>query len=499
MKKILLFLTLSFIYLLGNNLEVKAANDSFYEAEFLNNIYMVRYDKSTNTKYYQKARMYKRASDGKIAYCLQPFFTFNEENNIYETVGSLPNITMDTLNTLTDLIGFGYGYKNHTDEKWYAITQLLIWKTVEPQNDFYFTDTLNGNKIEPYNKEINQIYNLINESNKTPSFNNQTFYGIVNRPLIISDTNNIIDYYAKDTPSDTIINNGQLIINKNTPGCYDEYFTRYYNHDNSPVLFYYNPNNQSLATVGSPNNKKAKISYCFNELKLKIKKIDTNTKDKTSLGEASLKNTIFTLYNKNMEKITDITLDENMEAEINSSNYDLTYDTYYLKETKSGTGYLPNDEIYEIKFTAEKPTVELTIENKVIEKEIIIKKLYGDGKLMLTEPNITFEIYDINNKLVKTITTNQNGLAKIILPYGHYKIVQVNTTEGYTKIKPFSIFINDINKDYYYTINDYKIPKEQIPNETISIEVPNTSTENNNYQLLSLILPAYLIAKKKFN
>ena len=60
------------------------------------------------------------------------------------------------------------------------------------------------------------------------------------------------------------------------------------------------------------------------------------------------------------------------------------------------------------------------------------------------------------------------------------------------------IFIDNINKNYYYTINDYKI-KEEKPNETISIEVPNTSTDNGNYNILSLILPTYLIVKKKFS
>ena len=164
----------------------------------------------------------------------------------------------------------------------------------------------------------------------------------------------------------------------------------------------------------------------------------------------------------------DLTLDENMEASISSNDIDLDYGTYYLKETKTGTGYLPNDKVYEINFTGDNPTIDLTIENKVIEKEVTIKKLYGDGKLMQTEPNITFEIYDKDNNLVKNITTDQNGIAKIILPYGHYKIVQVNTTEGYTKIEPFEIFINDINKEYTYTINDYKKKEKNAPSSGIT-------------------------------
>ncbi len=51
MKKLLLFLTLSFIYLLGANLTVNAATESFYEAETISNICMVRYNKQTKDKY----------------------------------------------------------------------------------------------------------------------------------------------------------------------------------------------------------------------------------------------------------------------------------------------------------------------------------------------------------------------------------------------------------------------------------------------------------------
>ena len=42
--------------------------------------------------------------------------------------------------------------------------------------------------------------------------------------------------------------------------------------------------------------------------------------------------------------------------------------------------------------------------------------------------------------------------------------------------------------------------KEEKPKETISIEVPNTSTNyNDNYYLLNLLLGTTFIVKKKFN
>ncbi len=498
MKKILLFLTLSFIYLISSTTIVNASTDSFYEAEYIDGIYMVRYDKTTGTKYYQKARTYRRVGDNRLAYCLQPFKVFNPSDNTYETIDSLPDISSETLEKIRDIIGFGYGFpSNGYAMKWYAATQLLIWQTVEPDSEFYFTDTLNGNKINDYDDEIERIKYLIDTSYEVPSFANQTFYGIVGKTITIEDTNNVL-YNFGTSHDDLTISGNTLSITKDSKGCYERELTKNFQYT-IPILFYYNENSQHLAIVGSPYNRSSKVTFCFNELKLNIKKIDKDTGTTESIGEASLKDTVFTLYNKNMEKITDLTLDENMEASISSNDIDLDYGTYYLKETKTGTGYLPNDKVYEINFTGDNPTIDLTIENKVIEKEVTIKKLYGDGKLMQTEPNITFKIYDKDNNLVKSITTDENGIAKITLPYGHYKIVQVNTTEGYTKIKPFEIFIKDIDKNYYYTINDYKIQKEETPEETISIEVPNTSTKDYNYHLLSLILPTYLIVKKKFS
>lgn len=77
---------------------------------------------------------------------------------------------------------------------------------------------------------------------------------------------------------------------------------------------------------------------------------------------------------------------------------------------------------------------------------------------MKSEANVVFEVYNKDKKLVDTITTDENGLASIELPYGHYTIKQKTTTEGYSKIEPFEIFIDKI-KDYKYKIYDYEEQK----------------------------------------
>lgn len=91
---------------------------------------------------------------------------------------------------------------------------------------------------------------------------------------------------------------------------------------------------------------------------------------------------------------------------------------------------------------------------------------------MQSEKDVTFEIYNKDKELVKTITTDENGLASIELPYGHYTIKQKTTTEGYSKVEPFEVFIKE-KQDYKYKIYDYK-NEEPKKEEIIIVDVPNT-------------------------
>ena len=66
------------------------------------------------------------------------------------------------------------------------------------------------------------------------------------------------------------------------------------------------------------------------------------------------------------------------------------------------------------------------------------------------------------------ITTNAEGKAEIILPYGHYKIKQKTTTPGYQKVKEFEININS-KETQIYNLTDYKIKVSDTKNSIIKI------------------------------
>lgn len=138
-----------------------------------------------------------------------------------------------------------------------------------------------------------------------------------------------------------------------------------------------------------------------------------------------------------------------------------------------GKGYNLDEKTYEITISKENPTIELILKNNVIKKKIKIEKLYGDNISFQSEKNIDFEIYDEKNNLIRTISTNDEGICEIELPYGKYTIKQKNTTEGYSKIEPFTIIVDNSVNDVI-TLKDYKIP------------VPDTHTSifNNIYKFI---------------
>ena len=474
MRKILLFLTITSIFFLCNTTKVYAKTNSFYEGEYVKDIYMVRYDRSTSTKYYQKARFYRRVGDSSAAYCLEPFKVFQGSNSTYEGVKEQNIYDKDTWQRITDLVAFGYLYKDHTDAKWYAITQMMIWETVDKNNSFYFTDTLNGNKVDILNNERNEIERLIRDSKRKPSFTNNTYHSLTDKKISITDTTGVLPNFTTALDSNTTLTDNTFTIKKKESKCYTQKFYSNYGLNRQLALFYNNETSQKIVSLGDSKALEIAVNFCFHELQLNLTKVDKDTKKFTGQGEANLQGTIFTLYNEKMEKITDITFNDEGKATIVGKGEDskIDFGTYYLQEYKAGIGYQKDDTLYKIVFDENHTSIDMTLENEVIRGKVILEKSYGDKNLMKSEAGVVFEIYNKDKKLVDTITTDENGLAVIELPYGHYTIKQKTTTEGYSKIEPFEIFIDKI-KDYKYKIYDYEEEKPK-KEEIIIVDVPNT-------------------------
>ena len=463
-KKINIFLILIASIFISKNIviNVQAEDANFYEAEYIDGIYMNKYDYSTGITYFQKARFFRKTNTNEFAYCIEPFKIFNESST-YESTISPTNLNKNQIDRISKIAHFGYGYSNHNDSKWYAITQMMIWKEANPNNgDYYFTDSLNGNRINPYDNEINEINNLINNHNTIPSFSNKTYTIISNNKLILEDTNNVLDKYIIDNNNNNNyeIKDNKIIINNLKKGNYKYNLIKQDNYYNKPYIFYQANNSQNLIKTGDIENISTSFQINVVETEIDVFKIDKDTKSIITKGEAKLDGSTFTLYDSNMNKIKDLVIKNNQSIIKN-----INFGKYYLKETTPGIGYLLNDKIYEINITEKNTHQEIIVENKVIEKKITIEKKYGDNYILKNEKNISFDIYNYLDEKINTITTNEEGIAEITLPYGEYKIVQINSTEGYQKIDPITIKIDNTENEKI-ELKDMKIP------------VPNTHTDN---------------------
>ena len=451
-------------------LNVHAETTNFYEGEYIDNIYQTKYDTNTKIKYYQKARFFRRSSDNQPAYCLEPFNMF--KNTTYSSTITPRNLSNEQINRIKKLIYYGYGYANHTDNKWYAITQLMIWQTAEPKGNYYFTDKLNGNMINQFTEEISEINNLIEKNNIKPSIINQDYYFIENTTNKITDINNVINQYK--TNDKFIIDGNNIIINL-PKGDYDIPLYKNNTNHNKPILFYQAENTQNLVNLGDIENEEYHLKVHIINTKIQITKIDEDTNSiEPSSNSASLDGAIYELTDSNNNIVSKLEIKNNI-AEINN----MPFGTYYLKEIKAGTGYTLNNEINKITISKDNPTIDLILKNKIIEKNITINKQYGSNNNFQSEKDISFEIYNEKNNLVKKITTNENGSCEIILPYGKYTIKQINSTSGYTKVEPFELNITN-NLDETINLKDFQVP------------VPDTHTSIFIY-ILKFIIQLLLI------
>lgn len=476
MKKIFIFLITILSITINNFMIVNADTASFYEGEYINNFYVNRV--KGGIIHYNQMRVYRRAGDNMFSYCIEPFIGTNPQS-IYES-----NITTDILSTeqmkrIKDIIHFGYGYGNHTNIEWYALTQLMVWKEADPNNDFYFTDYLNGNRISILDQEMNEINNLITSYYTLPSINNMNLNIVEDKSITLTDTNNVLSNYISNS-SFAHISNNSLVIDKLKEGTYNIELIRNDNSNSNIPLFYNSSNSQNMVIVGSLEPIRVSLTINVNKTSIEITKIDSNTNSIKPSGNAKLIGAKYKIMDSNMNTISDIIIDENNKGIIEN----IDYGKYYIQETMPGEGYELDNSLYEVEINKDTPTKKISLKNKVIEKEIEIHKNYGEDNNFSDEKDISFEIYDNHNNLIDIITTNENGKAKIILPYGKYTFKQKNTTNGYTNVDDFIIDVKT-NKKETKELYDYKI------------KVPNTYSESSfNPFSFFIVIIGFLYAKK---
>ena len=234
MKKIIIILLLMFICVPVHAKE----NTFYYDSERVEEMWITKVNSSET----RSAHPYliKRRSDNTYVYCLEPFILL--QNDVEYTLGDINKLglTQDQVNNINLLIYYGYGYGNHTTDKWYGITQYLVWKEADKNADIYFSEVKNGPKVDLYRSEINEIYNLIEEHNKTPNFIKD--YIMSTNDTLEIDSNIDLDNYEIYSTAEYELNNNKLTFKDLAVGEYQVSLKKKNNRYNTEYLLYYNNN-----------------------------------------------------------------------------------------------------------------------------------------------------------------------------------------------------------------------------------------------------------------
>ena len=446
MKKLLLMLVLFLLCIVN----VNALTDKFYMEEWIDNIYL----KKVNSKIisYEKARFMKKKSDGALVYCIEPFKYMSEEekyNGYTEDYAKKLGISEATWNKITLIAYYGYGYGNHTQDKWYPVTQIMIWREIDKNADFYFTDTLNGNKITSYDDEIKEINTLVKNHNKLPSFANKDYNFSIKSNNILTDSNNVLNGFTIESSSNKLDikkEQNNLYINTTDEISSSIIFKKDFTKYNKVPIIFIDSEYQNIMAPGKINSINFSIDIEVMSGNIEITKLDFDTNTVKPQGEGILIGSTYAIYDHLGNIVDTLAIDDTNTAKSKG----LGFGKYTIKEIKSMKGYYLDENSYDVVIDENNLMQSLKLKNKVIKSKIQIYKYYDD-KL---EEGVKFEIYNNKGELIDTVTTDKEGKIEKTLPYGKYLFHQLNSIKNYKCVDDFTVIV-DSNSKEIQTLNLY--------------------------------------------
>lgn len=437
------------------NDNVKAVSDDSFYVTWMNNIYFTKYKDGLQRS--ERARLLRRSSDGQFVYCIQPGVNLVEGHLMpgYDSnQDAWAGMTPENWKKIKRIVYYGYGYSGRTEDKWYAVTQYLIWRTHTLGWDTYFTDSFKGNIIYPFQSEINELLADVESHRVVPSFSYQNYEANVGEALELTDDNNVLSKYD-------IVDNGGVTITKNDNKLYiksNEKKTveitlskRLENFASAPIVYVDNES-QNVMTKGSLDPVTTSFNIKFHGGKIDVTKVDKDTGvNKPQGSESSLKGAIYGIYNEKDVKVGTITTDENGKA-VSSELPSLG--KYYLLEESASEGYQLDKTKYYFEITRDNLFPTISVYENVINRNFEFTKVFADSKtgIMTPEPNVEFGFYDLNGNLVAKEKTDVNGRLKVNLIYGKYTVKQLTTTPNHEKVDDFILSVETVGETIYKVI-----------------------------------------------
>lgn len=372
--------------------EVHAENYSasnFVSGDYIPDMYIKKL-KANGSGQYKQGRIINKIDDNSFVYCLQPFADIDNSQTYQVTTSdyaTILNMSKEQWNRVSLLAYYGYQYQNHTDSKWYYITQVLIWRTVDPSANIFFTNTLNGTRNDNlFSNEISEIENLIANHLVKPSFHGSNINTSLGESISLVDSNNVLQNYkvvSTDNVNARIVDN-VLYIDSIGTGNSNVFLQKTDIKYDIPPIVYYSPYSQDVMSVGYFDPVSSNINIQVEGVRAKLIKIDSETKEPIAIAGAKFK-----IKNKLTNTYVCETVDSNScEYETDSNGIIispiLSNSDYIIEEVLSPNGYVVANNNLEFSISHNSniiqdniygSLVEVYFENKEAKGKIIIHKL----------------------------------------------------------------------------------------------------------------------------
>lgn len=405
-------------------ISVDARVDKIYSAEKIDGMY-IRKISNSGKEVTRHGGFIRRVSDNQFVYCVEPFVDLvnNHTYDIYDSnYTAILNITDEIWNRISLIAYYGYQYGNHTEDYWYYITQIMIWRTVYPEGEFYFTDTLGGdNNINKYAKEIAEIESLVNNHYLTPEFEEiKVNQGDTKRFV---DKNNVLSMYEVIDNTNVVIEGNELVINGENIGIENIELRKNNDIYEEQSLVYSSDDSQKVLSAGYIEPVSCMINIEVIGYTLKIIKVDALTGD--TLKMAGIK---FNIYDANTnEFITEAITDDNGKIIIDN----LSKGSYKIKEIDNQEipGYEINEKEIYFEITGEEEIITVEFPNNPVLGALKVLKVNEDGNSLA---GVTFGLYQSDGTLVDMVVTDESGIALFEnLQAGTYQLKELATIDGY--------------------------------------------------------------------
>ena len=298
-KNILLFLS----FLIIKNVFAEVNQGSIYEIPWSSSEVGVFASDETYYSMDYNGWMIVSNTDNNIYYCVEPSLYMqnindqrpNTHNYVHdeEEMKRIINVDNDTFDRIKLYAFYGYGYKdekvNHTDKKWYGITQVQIWRLVRPDIKYVYKSSRYGSVInEAFIEEENELNNLVNSHYKVPSFDNDTYEFFTDQEIELTDINDVLYNYDIYSDIDIEVDNNKIKFKSEEEKEVEITFKRKNIINNVSLLT--STNLQNIFVRGNVNTNEASI-------KIKFKKEEVPTKEnKVVMPETYSFNNLFYIF-----------------------------------------------------------------------------------------------------------------------------------------------------------------------------------------------------------